>query len=308
MESVKDVLDKIRDPELRAAAAGLKKAMDNNPRDVPEDVSEPHTAKIIQLPVWPEPVRGTPNSLLRGALFAAIQSKDRQHMKDELLASHDDIEIRYTGEQLNQSDLDVWEQAVHLARGYPLGTIRYFTARSFLKTLERSTAGPEHKRLKGEFTRLVASAVGIKHGPITYTGSLIQEYWHDENMERYAMQLNPKILALWTAGWTAIDWKQRLKLRRKPLALWLHGFYASHAEPYPMKVETYMKLCGSHNNNIYGFTQHLAKAHKDLIEAGAIEGFDIVNGLVYTDNIPSSSQQRHLARAKNKRVDRKARS
>ncbi len=90
----------------------------------------------------------------------------------------------------------------------------------------------------------------------------------------------------------------------------VHGFYASHAEPYPMKVETYMKLCGSHNNNIYGFTQHLAKAHKDLIEAGAIEGFDIVNGLVYTDNIPSSSQQRHLARAKNKRVvrDRKARS
>ncbi len=219
-------------------------------------------------------------------------------MNREILAAQDGIEIRFTGMQLNQTDLDVWEQAVHLARGHPLGNIRYFTARSFLKTLERSTAGPEHKRLKGEFTRLVASAVGIKHGPITYTGSLIQEYWHDEDMERYAMQLNPKILVLWTAGWTAIDWKQRLELRRKPLALWLHGFYASHAAPYPMRVETLRRLCGSHNNNIYGFTQHLTKAHKDLVVVKAIENFDIVNGLVYTDNIPSKSQQRHISRKK----------
>ena len=126
MESVQktteEILAGVRDPELRQAAASLKKAMDNNPRDVPEDVSEPHTAKILQLPVWSESVRGTPNSLLRGALFSAIQSKDRQYVKDELLASQDGIEIRYTGEQLNQIDLEVWEQAVHLVRGLPLGS------------------------------------------------------------------------------------------------------------------------------------------------------------------------------------------
>ena len=34
-------------------------------------------AKVIQLPLWPEPKRGAPNAVLRGALFAAVH-KDRQ--------------------------------------------------------------------------------------------------------------------------------------------------------------------------------------------------------------------------------------
>ena len=72
-ETTEEILAGIRDPELRQAAAGLKRAMDNNPRDVPEDVSEPQTAKVLQLPVWSESVRGTPNSMLRGSLFAAIR-------------------------------------------------------------------------------------------------------------------------------------------------------------------------------------------------------------------------------------------
>ena len=33
--------------------------------------------KIYQLPVWPEPARGIPNPVLRGALFAAVQGKYR---------------------------------------------------------------------------------------------------------------------------------------------------------------------------------------------------------------------------------------
>ena len=36
--------------------------------------------------------------------------------RKELIAAQDGITIRYTGEQLDQADLDVWEQALHLAR------------------------------------------------------------------------------------------------------------------------------------------------------------------------------------------------
>ncbi len=218
-------------------------------------------------------------------------------MTREILAAQDGIEIRFTGMQLNQTDLEVWEQAVHLARLHPLDNVCYFTAYGFLRALGRKTGGYEHNQLKGELARLIGGAIEITHRRMTYAGNLL-EYWRDEDNERYIMRLNSKILALWTAGWTAIDWDQRVKLRRKPLAMWLHGFYASHAAPHPMKVETYRRLCGSHNNSIYCFTQHLDKAHKDLVEVEAIEGFDIMDGVVYTDNVPSQSQQRHLARAK----------
>ena len=55
---------------------------------------------------------GVPNDILRSALFAAIQGKGREYFKHKLLASYDGVQIRYTGEQLDQSDLDVWEQAI----------------------------------------------------------------------------------------------------------------------------------------------------------------------------------------------------
>ena len=82
---------------------------------------------VAQLPLWPEPKRGAPNSFIRSALFAAIQGKDRQFMKETVLASQDGIVIKYTGEQLNQADLDVWETIVHLAREQPLSTFCSFT-------------------------------------------------------------------------------------------------------------------------------------------------------------------------------------
>ena len=71
--------------------------------------------KVIQLPLWPEPKRGAPNVVLRGALFAAVH-KDRRYMDRELLTAQRGITIRFTGKQLDQADLDVWEQALHLAR------------------------------------------------------------------------------------------------------------------------------------------------------------------------------------------------
>ena len=37
----------------------------------------PAPAKVIQLPLWPEAKRGAPNAVLRGALFPAIQGKNR---------------------------------------------------------------------------------------------------------------------------------------------------------------------------------------------------------------------------------------
>ena len=127
-------------------------------------------AKVIQLPLWPEPKRGTPNAVLRGALFAAVH-KDRQYMhRQELIAAQDGITIRYTGEQLDQADLDVWEQTLHLARTQALGTECYFTAHGFLKALGRSTGKRDHEWLKSVFSRLSATDVQISHKGRTYFG------------------------------------------------------------------------------------------------------------------------------------------
>lgn len=75
----------------------------------------------LQLPLWTETQRGVPNSLLRSALFAAIQRGKRPFLKRQLMASVENASITYTGIRLCQDYLTVWECLVHVAREQQLG-------------------------------------------------------------------------------------------------------------------------------------------------------------------------------------------
>ena len=252
-------------------------------------------AQVIPLPVWPEAKRGAPNAVLRGALFAAVH-KDRRYLESELLAAQDGITVRFTGKQLDQADLDVWEQALHLARTQALGTECNFTAHGFLKALGRSTGKQNHKWLSSAFARLGATWVEISDGRRTFLGSLIERGVRDEDTGRYVLEINPQLARFFSpTRWTQLDWAQRQRLRSKPLALWLHGFYASHAKPHALSVAYLHKLSGSQTKQLKHFKQNLTRALQDLEAVGAIRGFEIQGDLVHVWTVPSPSQQRHLA-------------
>ena len=280
---------------LKRSLDALGKTVREHPREKPgkPDIEPP--AKVVQLPLWPETKRGVPNSVLRGALFAAIQGKGRVAMKEELLAAQQGMEIRFTGWQLDQSDLDVWEQTLHLARQHPLGSRCDFTARGFLKALGRQTSGQHHEWLKSVFRRLAGAVVEITHGHRTYFGTLIEGGVRDECTGRYVLKINPELADLYTAGrWTATDWERRKRLRGKPLALWLQGFYASHADPYPLSLEYLRKLSGSREKRLRNFKQCLIRALRELETTGAIKSFEINNGFVHVTIVPSRSQKKYF--------------
>ena len=110
------------------------------------------------------------------------------------------------------------------------------------------------------------------------------------------MKINPQLAAFYgPTRWTQLDWGQRQRLRGKPLALWLHGFYASHAAPYPLTVAYLHKLSGSQTKQLRNFKQALARALPDLEAVGAIKAFEIRDDLVHVRTVPSKSQQKHLA-------------
>jgi hypothetical protein len=251
--------------------------------------------KVYQLPLWPEPSRGIPNPVLRGALFAAVQGKNRAVFQRELLACQKGLQIRFTGIQLDQSDLDVWEQALHLARLHPLGTRCEFSVYSFLKALGRKTGKSEHEWLKNSFARLMGCGVELTNQQErkTYGGSLL-EFMRDDESGRYVVIFNPKILTFYEGGWTAIDWQDRQLLRGKPLALWLHGYLATHAKPYPLKIETIRSFSGSSNKEIRFFKRKLIAALEELKKIEFIMGFDFEGDNVIINKPPTPSQQRHL--------------
>ena len=82
------------------------------------------------------------------------------------------------------------------------------------------------------------------------------------------VELTESMLRLFEDGYTHIEFAQRQKLRKQPLALWLHGFLSSHAAPYPLKISTIHRLSGSGAQMFRNFKYRLRKALVALIAIG----------------------------------------
>lgn len=255
----------------------------------------------VQLPLWPDPVRAVPNGFLRSALFGAIAKGRRRYIDGEQLAALDGIEIRYTGQRLDQGDLDVWESVLHAVRAQALGSQCRVTSYALLKLMGKTDTGKNRATLHKRITRLRAGTVELKQGRYVYIGGLIGEAFKDEETQEWVIELNPKLRALYGADqFTQVDWSVRHALDGKPLAQWLHGFYASHAKPFPIKIETLHRLCGSEAGEMWKFAQTLRKALDDVAEACAAHGewfsYEIRGDLVYVEKRPSVAQRRHLVK------------
>ena len=249
----------------------------------------------VQLPLWAEVCRGVPNSVLRSALFGVVRRGPRSFQQRVQKASVEGIRIIHTGPQLDQADLDVWEQALQLARTGGLGCRIQFTASKFLKSIGRGNGKSQHEWLKGAFARLAASVVEIKDAHRAYFGPILHHGGRDDQTGRYVIEMNPKIVELYGLdGWSSVEFGQRMALKKRPLAQWLHGYYSSHAKPFPVKVETLQRLCGSQNAAIKGFKQELKSALERLEEVTHWRWEIDASDLVHLSKVPTVSQARYL--------------
>jgi hypothetical protein len=246
-----------------------------------KSIADRQSTRIIKLPFWSELKRGTPNSFLRSALFSAIQSKDRVFMDGETVFSQQGIVIKFTGKQLNQEDLTLWEVLVHFYKEQPLGNEIEFTAYRILKLLELGDGGIEHQRLHEGIVRLIACAVEIEYGGRKFVGSLVTSCRQNEDTKTYTLELSRELIQLFGENqWTSIDFHQRIELRRKPLAQALHSYYSSHQTPYPVTLVFLQKLTGSRNSQPAGFKRHVCTALDVLVAIGFLQDYSVVDGLV----------------------------
>ena len=253
--------------------------------------AERNSAQILQLPLWPETRRGAPNDLLRSALFCVRNQRlSRRYFKDEPIVVLGDCEISYRGEELRQDDLDVWLQLMHLQRGQVLGQWIEFTAHSLLKAMGWRTSKRDYEHLRRCLSRMQATAVAI-HSKRLSAGlsvSLIEEFaWrdhHGSSLGQWRVLINPKMHKLFgDVLYTQLEWSQRKQLGT--LARGLHGLYASHAKPYPMKVETILSVTGSTTKDLAKFRQLLRRALNELVEVGFLESWTIDKDLVHVSRL-----------------------
>ena len=258
--------------DLVGRIASIQKKAQQLARIKPESAHTATNSKE-QLPLWPEPVRAVPNGLLRSALFGAIKKGPRRYLEKELMMSIDGVTIRYTGVRLDQGDLDVWVSVLHALRLQALGCSCRLTSYALLKLMGTTDTGKNRATLHTRITRLVANAIEVSQGRYSYMGSLIAGAAKDDTTQEWVIELNPKMRPLFVADqFTQVEWGIRHALDGQQLAQWLHGFYASHAKPYPMKINTLHRLCGSEAGEVWKFTQTLRKALDAVVDASTAHG------------------------------------
>ena len=266
----------------------------------------PLPKNVVQLPLWPEPVRAVPNGFLRSALFGAIARGKRRYIDGEQLAALDGVEIRYKGQRLDQGDLDVWESVLHAVRLQEMGSQCRLTSYALLKLMGLTDTGKNRATLQNRIERLVANALTVKQGRYTYIGSLIRFAAKDEDTQEWVIELDAKLRPLFAADqFTQVEWAVRHELSGKPMAQWLHGFYTSHAKPFPLKIEALLRLCGSEAKRMTDYKVDLRRNLDAVADASEAHGegfsYDIRGDLVHVEKLAKGAQRRHLAKKKAKR-------
>lgn len=270
-----------------------EKTLEESLKNIKNSLEAKAEKAIPTLPWWPDDKRGAPNAFLRSALFAAVQGKDRRYLDGEILVSLDGIRIKFTGKQLNQTDLDVWEAILQLARPYPLGTVSQFSSYEILKMLSLPIGSSQYRQLFETINRLAAGLINITNNGKRkgYMSHLVMSALTDQKTdpdknppEKYQIQLDKNLIHLFgQADWTALDWDQRKQVRNKPLAQGLHAFYSSHQKPFPLKVETLHGLVGSNNGEMRGFKRQLKIALDILKDIGFLKDYRIEDDLIHVE-------------------------
>jgi hypothetical protein len=266
------------------------------PAPIPAATTVP---KPQQLPIWANDVRALPNSLARSALFSvANRNVARRKFDAETINTVEGVAIVYTGEELRQDDEDVFLQVTHMCRLQPLGHSVQFSGYGMLKALGITAGTANYKRVQRNLERLQAARVRLsraaqdEQGKLrdVYVGQLIASFSRREREDaldtKWSVLMDPTILRLFGPDdYTLLNFDQRLQL--SPLGKWLHQFYHTHREPFPLKVETLYRLCRSDAKHLFHFRPRLKASLEELKRVGFLRRWDLRNDTVFVERVPS---------------------
>lgn len=283
-----DILAKFPRVQRAAADATLRSTTRKNELARAEDSHQVVEAVTVQLPLWREHLRSLPNELLRSALFnARNRSIPRASLKEQDIVVIGDGAIVYTGEELRQDDETVWMQLLQLAQPKPAGDVITFTPYAFCKAVRWGTDGASYDRLRKCLTRMQATSLKVVSGRLGrgLSLSMIPRFrWEDlatgKSLAQYEVSIAPELVKMFgDQCFTSIEWEQRLALP-VGIATWLHGYFASHKEPYPIQLETIRRGSGITTEKPAHVQTHVERALGNLKKVGFLKSWTIRDGLV----------------------------
>ena len=269
--------------------------MSNNPEQNGSDgfmrrIQETHdrlqTGGLIAdvMPHWTDDKRAITNAIARSAVFAVVEKGKREILIEQRVPAPSNYEITVTGEQLTEADRDVYLQAIHYFRGCGPNEEVKVNPRDFLLAIGRQDGLESRKWLWSAIRKIAKTVLEITIilpvRNINFVGALltISSEEKDGILEDISMHLPLDALRLYNVDSRTLICKKRrfsLKGPGSQIAKSLQLKIYSHKQPFPMKLETLMALCGSKCKRVLDFKKKLIVALKLLKKNQDIEAYSI---------------------------------
>jgi hypothetical protein len=252
-------------------------------------------------PDWPDDRRGAPNEVIRSAIFGVVRTGRRKRVVDLPVAGPVGSSITITGWRLDQYDLDIWLEVMHLARNTKPGDPVRFTLHSMLKRLHSTahSGANDFKWLKQRLYNLGETSIKfddeVEEG---LAGSLISSFRIIKASGEAEIETNPKLRALWESI-THLDIDQRRALGQNQLAKAMHAALASHVAWVPMRLDVLAKRVGAEVDRVRNFRMALKAVLNDFKARGWIHDYSIGTGdkgLVAIEKVRTPTQVRAAQR------------
>jgi hypothetical protein len=252
-------------------------------------------------PDWPDDRRGAPNEVIRSAIFGVVQRGRRKRVIDLPVAGPAGSNITITGWRLDQYDLDIWLEVMHLARNAKPGETVTFSLRSMLKRLHSTvnTGSADLKWIHDRLKNLTQTTIAFDDGRyVGVAGALIGSFRIETVTGEAVVRTNPELRALWESI-THLDIEQRRSLGQNQLAKAMHAALASHVTWMPIRLDTLMRRVGAEYTRLRDFKAALELVLEDFKARGWIHGYAIGQGdggLVEIDKVRPPTQVRAAQR------------
>ena len=247
----------------------------NRPDPAQPTADDPATERIgNKMAMWPEDAAAMPTEMTRVALFGLLPDKlgARQFLEDAPIASRSDVEVLYTGRQLNAKDETAWLAVLRLGRGIPMGQRIYFNKVDLLRECGLSNTGPNWKVLQNRLKRLSNAHFEIRFKRNGKTGQIhtgLMGWGIEEESAAMFIRLHPEGAALFE-NLAYQPWAVRLALR-SDASTRLLTYVCGHTQgkPHAVLLDDLRQWLG-YNGRLRQFRVACHRGLDDLEAAGVL--------------------------------------
>jgi hypothetical protein len=220
-------------------------------------------------------LRQKPTLYVVSNLFSACGGARRCVHKQELQTASSHKQMLYSGETLNQKDLDVWLGLLALSPPRDRNGAAQFKLSSLLGVLQMRNTSAARERVLQSIKRMQAGRIEIIGPRWESALSLVTESAFDRLEGVCRMRINTAVAAVFRhEDRLRIDMKERNALCRQRagcgLSKWLHALCSTNENCLKFDMEMVRRLSGYKVPSGEAFAEHLERAMDALVDAGAI--------------------------------------